>query len=69
MSKPMVQVSLQGVNESRHMVCWVPQDKRLKVGNRVTLKSYEDPTFLWEIQFVSEPLKAHEINHGWNNNI
>lgn len=66
-TKPMVQVSLQADN--RHLVTWLAADKRLKPGNTVTLKDYEDPKLVWKILHVGEPTEASSINRGWNNNI
>lgn len=59
----MRQVSLRD-GDSR-TVTWLPDDKRLRVGTRVTLKDSEDPSRLWTITGRSEPKDSSQIHRDW----
>jgi len=61
----LVQVDLR--SEDRYMTCWV--EPKAKVGNRITLKNFNEPDRLWEVLRVGEPRERSSINRGWNNNI
>lgn len=60
----MIQCKLQQGNS--FMVTWVPKDKRIKVGTRLTLEKVEGD---WTVVSKSEPTAASNIKRGWNNNI
>lgn len=63
----LVQVDLRCGD--RHLTCWVEHDKKVRVGNRITLKNHERPKMFWDVLRVGEPREAAQINRGWNNNI
>lgn len=63
----LVQVDLQAGD--RHLTCWVEAEKKVRVGNRITLKNHENPRLFWEVLRVGEPAEPSQIKRGWNNNI
>jgi hypothetical protein len=50
------------------MVTWVEANK-VKVGNVITLKNFDDPDREWRVMSVGEAKDSSEIYRGWNNNI
>jgi hypothetical protein len=44
------------------LVCFVPDDKRLKVGTRLTLK---DDDTEWTVEAMYAEMRHHEINRVW----
>ena len=47
--------------------CWV--DKKVAVGNVITLKNYEHPDWSWRVLWCSEQAKTKEMlggQRGWN---
>lgn len=61
------QVTLE--SGTSHMVCLVMTDPRIKVGTEITLKDSEDPTQLWEVISLGQPLQRQYIHSDWHNNI
>jgi hypothetical protein len=63
-TKKMRQFKLRHGNT--HTTCYLEDDPRLKVGNRVTLKTSDDPKKLWEIESRSEvTTELGSINQAW----
>ena len=58
-----------GTGKVERMNVLVDTHPLLLIGNRVTLKSSDDPTKEWTILNVHETLNRADINYGWNNNI
>ena len=50
-----------------HRTAWI--EPKAKVGDQITLKNSEEPDRRWDVMHLSEPQRAGDINHGWNNNI
>ena len=50
------------------MIAWL-EDGRVKVGDRVTLKDYEDADIEWEVTHEFCAIEHHNIKRGWDNNI
>jgi hypothetical protein len=44
--------------------CWV--DRKVKAGDRVTLRDSEEPERLWDVLSVGAPKLTSDINHGWH---
>lgn len=50
-----------------YTTCWLEEDSRLKVGNKVTLKTSDDPKRWWEIIGCSDnATELGRINRIWN---
>ncbi len=50
-----------------YTTCWLEDDPRLKVGNKVTLKTSDDPNRWWGIMQRSEnTTEFGQINRVWN---
>lgn len=61
----LVQVDLR--SDNRLLTCWV--EPGVRPGDRITLKSYEEPQRLWDVLRVGAVHSAADIKRGWNNNI
>jgi hypothetical protein len=49
-----------------HTVTWLPDNKRLRLGARVTLKDSAEPKRLWEVTGRSPTVKdASKIHRDW----
>ena len=59
----MVQVRLRSGSWQR--TCWVPTDKKPRLGCQITLKNSEDPDQRWTIEEMSEPKEARLIHTDW----
>jgi hypothetical protein len=58
------QFELIDYNDNSRLVCWLPNDKRLKVGSRITLK--EIPKRDWIVNRVYRTVKDYaELNRRW----
>jgi hypothetical protein len=53
---------------SRTMIVWL-EDGRAKVGDKVTLKDYDDPEAEWEVRHEFCSIEHHNLKRGWDNNI
>jgi hypothetical protein len=52
------------------LVANLPDHPKLKVGNSITLKDYDDPARWWAIQWVSDVTRdKKQIKTTWHNNI
>ena len=60
----MIQTDL--ARDSRRLVTWLPQDKRVKVGTVLSLEKNPDR---WKVLAQSAPVDSGDIKRGWNNNI
>ncbi len=58
----LVQVDLRSGN--RMLTCWV--EPKVRVGDRITLKSSEEPRRHWDVLRVGTPHAATDIRRGWN---
>lgn len=68
MAKQMRQFELTSDTESgtAFLSTWLEDDKRLKVGTKLTLKDWIDPERLWEIVSRGENTKPlDQIHKGW----
>jgi hypothetical protein len=57
----MIQTDLQSGDV--HLTSWLPQDKRVKLGSRISLD--KDPT-VWTVMKQYEPIDSSQIQRGWN---
>lgn len=54
-------------SDDRAMVCWLPVDRRVRIGARITLK--DQPHTVWSVTAVYDAHPITDIMRGWNNNI
>jgi hypothetical protein len=58
----LVQVDLRSGN--RMLTCWV--EPKVRVGDRITLKDYDEPGRCWDVLRVGGRRESTEIRRGWN---
>jgi hypothetical protein len=58
----LVQVDLR--SDDRLLTCWV--EPRVRAGDRITLKSSDEPGRLWDVLRVGEVRDATDIKRGWD---
>ncbi|WP_130331883.1 hypothetical protein [Micromonospora kangleipakensis] len=68
-TRERMMVQLQLVSDDRHLVAWVRDDRRVRVGAEVSLRDHAEPDRFWRVVAKGEPRPAGEINRGWHNDI
>ena len=60
----VVQVALR--SGATRLTCWVDGDRRLRVGNLITLKNADEPGRWWTVCAIGEPKDSSAIHSDWN---
>ncbi|WP_157740399.1 hypothetical protein [Micromonospora auratinigra] len=68
-TRERMMVQLQLVSGDRHLVAWVPDDRRVRVGVELSLRGHAEPDRFWRVVAKGDPCPAGEIRRGWHNDI
>ena len=60
----LIQVALE--SGTTRLTCWVDGDRKVRVGNVITLKNSDEPARRWVVRTLSEPRPATTIHTDWN---
>lgn len=64
-SSTIVQVDLE--SHGSHRTCWV--EPKVRVGDVITLKDSDEPSRLWIVRRVGEPVPRSSVRQDWHNDI
>jgi len=59
----LVQVALE--SGTSRLTCWIDGDRKVRVGNVITLKNSDDPSRRWLVRTLGEARDSRAIHSDW----